>query len=70
MNDLERLVGALDSLPEVVRYARLTRGLSIRQAADQIGVNFSTLDRLERRATDTRISVARACLLWIAGGAP
>ena len=58
----------LDTLPETVRAARIHRGLSIRKAAAQIGVNFSTLDRLERRATDTRISVAKACLLWVAAG--
>jgi len=60
--------GMLDVLPDVVRGLRVSRGLSIRQAATQIGINFSTLDRLERRATDTRISVARACLLWMAAG--
>lgn len=41
------LADVLQSLPLLLREARRQRGLSIRKAAVEIGINFATLSRIE-----------------------
>jgi transcriptional regulator with XRE-family HTH domain len=60
-----RLVDALDSLPAAVRTVRSTRGLSLRAAAEEMGISFNTLTRLEK-GEEVVVSNARAALLWVA----
>lgn len=43
------IIDVLDRLPNTVREVRRIRRLSLRAAAGQIGISFSTLDRFESR---------------------
>lgn len=63
-------IRVLDDLPTVVRRERLARGESIRSAARQIGISFSTLDRFERRQVGVQLKPVRAILVWLSGDAP
>lgn len=43
----DEVIGVLESLPVIVREARRRKGLSLRSAAEEIGVSFSTMSRIE-----------------------
>lgn len=60
----------LDSLPIIAREARRARGLSLRQAAREIGCSFSTLHRIEE-GENCHLSHAVELLSWLdqSGGA-
>lgn len=55
----------VSDLPELVRRERLRSGLSIRTAATQIGMAFTTLDRIERRQMDPSRKTVIAVLAWL-----
>lgn len=42
------LIGVLETLPVILRETRRRKGLSTREAADQLGVSFSSVSRWER----------------------
>jgi predicted transcriptional regulator len=48
-----------------VRTVRKSLGLSLRDAAEQIGTSFNTLSRLERDAADCAYSTVLAVLRWL-----
>lgn len=54
----------LDELPEAISNARARRGLSLRDAAAEAGVAFSTLHRMEQGREYTSGSL-HAVLLWL-----
>jgi transcriptional regulator with XRE-family HTH domain len=58
------LADVLTSLPVLLREARRQRRLSIRAAAVQIGISFSTVDRIER-GHDHTIDNAIAVFRWL-----
>ncbi|MEU8151726.1 helix-turn-helix domain-containing protein [Nonomuraea sp. NPDC048901] len=58
------LAEVLTSLPILVREMRRARGLSQRAAAEQIGVSFSTVSRLEN-GEDLVMSNASRVLCWL-----
>lgn len=41
------LAGVLGALPMLLREARRSRGLSLRATAEQVGIDFNTLRRIE-----------------------
>lgn len=58
----------LDALPAATLQVRQLRRLSVRAAARQIGINFSTLSRFEcghNIALDNAVAILR----WLDGGA-
>jgi transcriptional regulator with XRE-family HTH domain len=57
----------LEFLPAVVRGERLRRGLSLRDAGEQIGYAFADLHRFEKGRKDVRVSTAMAMLRWVDG---
>lgn len=61
-HDAARMV---ERLPLLIRDERRSRGLSLRDAADQIGIPHTTLHRLEAGDRDYGSSVAVACLTWL-----
>ena len=44
----EEVIEVLDHLPVIIRETRRRKGLSIREASDQLGVSFSSVSRWER----------------------
>ena len=52
-------------LPEKTRRKREIEKLSLREAAEQIGIGFNTLYRLEQ-GVEVRTSAARKVLQWLA----
>lgn len=58
------LADVLDGLPLLVREARRARGLSLRAAADQIGIGFATVSRIEG-GNDCALSNAVAVVRWL-----
>lgn len=62
------VVELLGLLPMLCREKRRREGLSLRAAADQIeGVSFSTLTRLEHRASECHVDHVTAILRWLDG---
>lgn len=61
------LADVLEALPLLVREARRARELSIRSAGEQIGMDASTLWRIEQGASANTVTVAKV-LRWL--GAP
>ena len=59
----------LERLPDLVRLTRLARGLSLRQAAEEIPYGYGDLCRFEHGQKDVRVSTAIAMLRWCEGGA-
>ena len=55
----------LSCLPDYVKNKRASDGLSLRDAADQIGISFNTLYRLEQ-GVEVRVTAARKVLQWLA----
>lgn len=58
------LVEVLASLPILLREARRGRRLSIRAAAQEIGISFSTVTRIEQ-GEDCALSNAVVVFLWL-----
>ena len=58
------ILALLDSLPVLVREKRRREGLSLRQAARDTGLSFSTICRCEN-GDDIVLTHARALLAWI-----
>lgn len=58
------LVDVIDLLPRLLREIRRLRGLSLRDAADEIGVAFNSLSRFER-GQDILLSNAVSVLRWL-----
>jgi transcriptional regulator with XRE-family HTH domain len=44
----DEIIAVLETLPVILREARRRKGLSTREAADQLGVSFSSVSRWER----------------------
>lgn len=58
------LADVLDNLPLLVRERRRQQRLSLRDAADQSGVSFNTICRIEK-GSDTAMSIVIAALRWL-----
>jgi transcriptional regulator with XRE-family HTH domain len=58
------LAEVLSLLPVLVREARRARGLSQRAAAEQVGISFSTISRLEN-GEDLVMSNVFRLLCWL-----
>lgn len=58
------LAEVIASLPLLLRETRRARGLSQRAAADQLGLSFSTISRIETGG-DCVLSHATAVLRWL-----
>ena len=65
---LDAAANVLENLPSMLAAQRKRRRLSLRQAADQIGVNYVTLRRIEVGRTVPRVTAAVLILRWLAGG--
>jgi ribosome-binding protein aMBF1 (putative translation factor) len=63
------LASVIASLPVLLREARRARGLSLRAAAKQLGMSFSTVTRIEA-GEDCALSNATAVLKWLDQTAP
>jgi ribosome-binding protein aMBF1 (putative translation factor) len=61
------LAQTLLDLPRVLHDERTRRGLSVREAAQEIGCSFSTVSRLEAGLINTSIRGAIAVLWWLNG---
>lgn len=57
-------IEVLDSLPKTVKTMRLLRKLSLREAAKQMGTDFSTLGRFENGSV-VQVPLVRAALVWL-----
>lgn len=55
----------LGHLPDDLRATRAKYRISLRRAANQIGLHFTTLDRIERRQIDPSTLTARLILNWM-----
>lgn len=55
---------ALEELPSALRHVRRSRRLALRQVAEECGVPFTTLHRLECGG-NCSLTTARAVLLWL-----
>jgi len=55
----------LGELPSRCGHRRIDRGLSLREAAAEIGVPVATLHRFEQRKGDARWSVACKVARWL-----
>jgi ribosome-binding protein aMBF1 (putative translation factor) len=58
------LADLIGSLPLLIREARRARQLSLRAAARELGVSFSTISRMEN-GEDCALSNAVAVLRWL-----
>jgi transcriptional regulator with XRE-family HTH domain len=58
------LAAVLESLPDALKVTRRARGVSLRECARQIGVSFSTVNRIEA-GEDVVLSNAVAVMRWI-----
>ena len=58
------LAMVLERMPLLAREARRSRGLSLRAAAKDMGLNFSTLNRFER-GEDVVLSNAVTIMRWL-----
>ena len=65
MTPYAELAEVISSLHIIIRSARRARGLSVRAAAKQMGISFSTLSRCETRTGDLRMDNLVAILHWL-----
>lgn len=63
------MADVLESLPLLLREARRSRQLTMRGAATQIGVAYSTVHRIEA-TDDSRLSSVIPVLRWLAAPSP
>ena len=68
MSSYSELADVLDMLPSLCREKRRREALSLRQAAEQIGISFSVITRFES-GTGVHLDSAKAVLLWLDGKA-
>jgi predicted transcriptional regulator len=59
------LVEIIDQLPAAVKLARRSRRLNLREAAEQSGVSFNTLSRIERGCGNCSLANLRSLLVWM-----
>lgn len=59
------LANTLDHLVEMIRKKRQKKGLSLREAAAEIGIPFSTLNHIER-GVSPKLSTVRLIIDWLA----
>ncbi|MHB1098910.1 MAG: helix-turn-helix domain-containing protein [Burkholderiales bacterium] len=64
VREYEDVIAVLIDLPVLVRHERRVRGLSLRDVADQSGVTFSTVSRVEN-GSGCHLRNAIALLTWI-----
>jgi transcriptional regulator with XRE-family HTH domain len=62
------LIQVLEALPILAREKRRAEGLSLRQAATQVGVSFSSMHRLENSKGDIRFDTILRVLRWLNRG--
>lgn len=62
---VDAALSVLDQVPALLRTEREARGLSLRDAADQVGVPHTTLSRIEAGAGDHALSNVVAVLRWL-----
>lgn len=62
------LASMCDEMPTAVRITRRVRGLSLREAGDEIGIGFKTVARIES-GHDYTITSLRAVIKWLGGDA-
>lgn len=71
MTDDRKLTGygelaeVLVSLPLILREMRRARGISLRKAAEEIGVGFTTLHRMENETSSFDVRTALAVMRWL-----
>lgn len=59
------MAAVISELPEIVRANRARRGVSLRQAAEEIGIAFTSLHRFEQmKKTMNQMSIVRL-LVWL-----
>jgi transcriptional regulator with XRE-family HTH domain len=58
------MVGVVESMPVILLNFRRARGLSQRDAAEQLGLSFSTVSRIESGAEFSSVSL-KAVLIWL-----
>lgn len=58
----------LEQVPNALRTRREIRGLSLRSAAAEIGINYNTMRRIES-GHDYNVSNLRAVVSWLGGDA-
>ncbi len=64
----DKALPVIETLSAHLRYARAERELSYREAADQIGISYSTMWALESgRQVGNMVTVLR-CLRWLVDG--
>lgn len=66
LTSYSELADVLDSLPMLCREKRRREGLSLREAAKQMGVAFSVVTRFEN-GTGVHLDSAKAVLHWLDG---
>lgn len=59
------IADVLDALPVIIREARRARGLSLRDAADQIGCSYASLHRFENNIRHVSRSAIPPILRWL-----
>lgn len=65
----DELASLVENLPLLVREKRRREGLSIREAARQVGCSFSTLHRFESSDQGWNGRLLPDLLRWLGGGA-
>lgn len=65
----EELARVVESLPMLVREKRRRDGLSLRDAADQVGCSFSTITRFEKAEDGWNGRLLPDLLRWLGGEA-
>jgi transcriptional regulator with XRE-family HTH domain len=58
------LVKAIDELPTLVKHTRDRKGIALRDAAEESGVSFNALSRIERW-TPPSVENLRKLLVWM-----
>lgn len=64
MTPYAELADVIANLPVLLREARRARGLSLRAAAKELGMSFSTVTRMEE-GNDCALANAVAVLRWL-----
>jgi transcriptional regulator with XRE-family HTH domain len=65
LTPIGQLITLLDNLPLLVRETRRARHLNLTQAAEQAGIDKTTLHRIERGNVGYRMENVRRLLRWI-----
>ena len=65
LSPYDELISILDSLPVLVREKRRRLGLSLRAAADEIGMSAPTIQRCEAGQKEVSLTNATILLRWV-----